>query len=412
MGDRREGIGVRSISAFLLSVLIGSVLLVLSPAAAQGQAAGALRNPGFEGPGWQTQDVGTSVSSWLAADWHPWSVLGDKTQNREVEYKLITLETANSPDLRSHVHSGNHAQQFFTNDGSHTAGFYQRVQVPANSQVTFGIWVQIQTGQTLLYVDGRYVSDLKGGGGNYYAQVGIDPTGATVGHFGAPLPPTIQWSEPLWDMTAHGQDENGNPADLWVPISVSTRARGEWVTLYTRGQCKYPTKYNSSFWDDASLAVSSPPTPTPVPPTSTLPPAPTSTLPPVPTETLAPTPSPSPSMTATSTATAEPTATPRPSETPPATAEATSTPTATQTRVSTPTRTATVVVVAELAQLNPTATQAPDPAETLAPAPKGVVSSGLVGQLGAGLGVLLALALGLSLGRWLARQKPGGQKEE
>lgn len=400
MGDRREKVGVRRISAFLLSVLMGVVLLALSPAAAQGQAAGALRNPGFEGPGWQTQGVGTSVSSWLAADWHPWSVLGDKTQNREVEYKLITLETANSPDLRSHVHSGNHAQQFFTNDGSHTAGFYQRVQVPANTQVTFSIWVQIQTGQTLIYVDGRYVSDLKGGGGNYYAQVGIDPTGATMGHFGAPLPSTIQWSEPLWDITAHGQDENGNPADLWVPISVSARAQGQWVTLYTRGQCKFPTKYNSSFWDDASLAVFAPPTPTPVPPTST--------LPPVPTETLAPTATPSPSMTAT----AEPTATPRPSETPTATAEATSTPTATQTRVSTPTWTPTLMVVAELAQLNPTATQAPDPTETPAPVPRSVASSGLVGQLGAGLGVVLALALGLFLGRWLAMQKPGGRKEE
>ena len=319
MGDRRQA---RWIGAGRWALILFVLGLVLCPQPARGQ--GLLRNADFEGSAWQTLAVGTSISSWLAEEWQPWSVLGDQTENREVEYKLITLETSNSTDLRSHVRSGRHAQQFFTNGASHTAGFYQRVAVPAKSQVTFTIWVQIQSGNKLIWVDGHYVSDLSGGGGNYWAQVGIDPGGARPAAFGAPLPSSIQWSEPMWDITAHGVDEKGNPADLWVPVTVSARAQGEYVTVYTRGQCKYPTKYNTSFWDDASLQIVQPPTATPRPPTSTPLPTPTETPSPTPvptntaapTDTPAPTSTPMPTATATSTATATPTGAARPTAVP------------------------------------------------------------------------------------------------
>jgi hypothetical protein len=283
----------------------------------------------------------------LAEDWQPWSVLGDQIENREVEYKLIALETSHSTDLRSHVRSGRHAQQFFTNGASHTAGFYQRVAVPPNSQVTFTIWVQIQSGNKMIWVDGRYVSDLSGGGGNYWAQAGIDPGGARPAAFGAPLPATIQWSEPMWDISAHGVDEKGNPADLWVPLTVSVRAQGGQVTLYTRGQCKYPTKYNSSFWDDASLEVVQPPTPTPRPPTHTPLPTPTETPAPtpvptntaLPTHTLAPTSTAAPTATATLTATAPSTATATQTPEPTSTETPTASPTETPTEAARPTST-------------------------------------------------------------------------
>jgi hypothetical protein len=377
---------VAAVRAILASLLFS---LTLWPLEAQGQAV--IKNAGFEGPAWQTHVVGTSVSSWLGADWQPWSVLGDEIENREVEYKLITLETSHSPDLRSHVHSGNHAQQFFTNGATHTAGFYQKVQVPSNSDVTFTIWVQIQTGQNLLYVEGRYVSELKGGGGNYYAQVGIDPGGATPAAFSAPLPTSIQWSEPLWDISAHGEDENGNPADLWVPISISARSQGQWIAVYTLGKCQYPTKYNSSFWDDASLAISMPATPTPRPPTATPLPsatptptqttAPTATLPPTPTKTLEP--------TSTSTLTATPTVTATPSPSPSPTLTASPTPT----------------VITEIVQAAPTATQ------TLVPTVVAAAASDPAGGVpGRGVWILImtvlilgALAVGLLIGRWLAR---------
>ncbi|MBN1936009.1 MAG: hypothetical protein JW934_15170 [Anaerolineae bacterium] len=375
-----------------LSRFVVISLLVLLPAAVQSQTPVALQNAGFEGPPRQTLSEGTSLSSWLATDWFPWSVLGDSVNNREVEYKLITLETGRSPDLASHVYGGNHAQQFFTNGGSHTAGFYQKVKVPANSQVTFSIWAQIQTGSKLLLVDGRYVSDLSGGGGNYYVQVGIDPTGATPGGFSAPLPGSIKWSDPLWDITAWGKDEKGNPADLWVLLSVTAKAQGEWVTVYTRGQCKYPTQYNTSFWDDASLTVSTPPTPTSPPPTATRIAPPTHT----------PAPTPTPTETAT-TAAVEATATLEPTET--ATPEPTATSTRVPTRTLAPTHTPTPTAIAALPQ--PTATPVvivvyatPEPVSTPTP----LLSSGTVGLIVVGVLIMIAMGLGLGLGLWLAKK--------
>jgi hypothetical protein len=313
-----------------LWITVAVLALCATPASAQ--EAGVLLNAGFEGPPRQTLGEGTSLSSWLAVDWYPWSVLGDAVENREVEYKLITLETGSTADLRSHVHGGNHAQQFFTNGGTHTAGFYQRARVPSGSQVTFAIWVQIQTGNSLISVDGRYVSDLSEGGGNYFAQAGIDPTGATPAHFGAPLAASIVWSEPLWDIAAWGTDAEGKPADLWVPIRVSARAQGEWVTVYTQGQCKFPTKYNTSFWDDASLVIETPPTPTRPPPTATSPATPT----PEPTPTEPATATPAATDTPLATSTSLPTATPQ--------ATKTAEPTATSTPQRTPTRTPVTVV--------------------------------------------------------------------
>lgn len=397
MGDRRQDI---ERYARLSVVLLLGLSFFLSPSQAQSQEL--VRNAGFEGPPWQTHTVGTSISSWLAAEWQPWSVLGDQLKNREVEYKLITLETSHSTDLKSHVRSGKHAQQFFTNGASHTAGFFQRVAVPRNSQVTFTIWVQIQSGDKLMWVDGHYVSDLSGGGGNYWAQVGIDPGGARPAGFGAPLPATIQWSEPMWDITAHGVDEKGNPADLWVPLSVSVRAQGDHVTVYTRGQCKYPTKYNTSFWDDASLAVVQPPTPTPRPPTNT--PLPTST------------PSPAPTHTTTPTNTVAPTATS--TDTPAPTSTSTQTPIPTATQTATPTRTATATRTA-----SPTATETetPQPTDTVVPAAdKTTAPTATAAQAGApgngarwqqtlavgivGLLALMVGVLGLVVGRELAKR--------
>jgi hypothetical protein len=361
--------------------------LTLVPLAAQAQMTVSLRNADFEGAARQTIDEGTSLSSWLAVDWRPWSVLGDDgVYNREVEYKLITLETSNSPDLRSHVHGGRHAQQFFTNGGSHNAGFYQRVQVPANGLVTFTIWAQMQSGNELIFVDGRYVSDLRGGvGGNYFVQVGIDPTGAQPGGFSAPLPGSVQWADPVWDITAWGYDEEGNPADLWVPLTVSARAQGEWVTIYTRGQCKWPTKYNSSFWDDASVTVSEPPTPTRPPPTATKAVTPTST--PTPTETATPTPE------ATATPTPEPTVTLTPSPTPTPTASSTPTP------VGTPTSTP----IAAVFRATATPTWAPVPTSAPTPVPVPRVDPQWVGLGVVVVIIALAMAGGLWIGQKMAR---------
>ncbi|MBN1584539.1 MAG: hypothetical protein JXA89_27785 [Anaerolineae bacterium] len=379
---------IKRLSLIVLLILLPSVLTFA-------QTEVPLKNADMEGPPRQTLNEGTSVSSWLAIDWFPWSVLGDSVNNREVEYKLITLETGSTADLRSHVHGGNHAQQFFTNGGTHTAGFYQRVQVPANGRVTFTIWVQIQTGQKLIFVDKRYVSDLSGGGGNYYVQVGIDPVGATPAYFSAPLPDTIAWSEPVWDISAWGTDEKGNPADLWVPLSLTVQAKGEWVTVYTRGQCKYPTKYNTSFWDDASLTVTDPPTPTRPPPTNTPAVSPTNT--PVPTET----PTATPEATVTPLATNTPSPTPEPTHT----ATVTPTPTMMPTSTSTPDWTPTPTLIVALNRPTATPTLIVYPTWTPTPQPASRIPTEWIGIGVVALMVFVAMgALGFVLGRVLGNK--------
>jgi len=305
-----------------------------------------LANPGFEDGAYKTESVGTSLSSWLANGWLPWSILGDATNNREVEYKLpdaVALGTGYN------IHSGRYSQAFFTNYGTHNAGFYQRVQVPAGSRVTFTIWVQIYTGERELISDGHPYSDLdwpqkegdKRGPGNYRVWAGIDPYGGAPG-WGASPPDTTVWSEPVLDRETRVIGANGSQIDAWVQLTVSTVAQGEWVTVFTKGSPEFPVKHNNSFWDDACLTVAEAPTATPrptdtpaptavptdtpeptatetptaVPPTDT--PEPTATATDAPTLTpVPPTETPEPTVTHTSTATtAPPTTTPPPTEAP------------------------------------------------------------------------------------------------
>ncbi len=379
----------------MLSLLVVVSLLALLPWSAQAQTQIPIKNAGFEGAVRSTQAEGTSVSSWLAVDWYPWSILGDATYNREVEYKLITLETGRNPDLENHVRSGNHAQQFFTNGGTHTAGFYQRVKVPANSQVTFTIWVQIQTGENLLFINDKYVSDLTKGGGNYFVQAGIDPTGATPSHFGAEPPQTVKWTEPVWEINLWGTDSSGNINDLWGALSITAQVQGEWVTIYSRGQCKFPTHYNTSFWDDASLTVSTPPTPTSPPPTATRATTPTNTPQPSPTPTetvlVTPTETAAPTETPTFTPTAPPTETPTMTPTPTFTPTPDWTPTPTLI-AALPQQTSTPVVIIIYATPEPTPTQVP------------ALSPGTVRIIVASILVLVAMGVGLGVGLWLAKK--------
>ncbi len=297
-------------------VLISLTLLATCylPLSVRADCSGLLVNPGFEGAAYKTEALGTSLSSNLGEGWTPWSILGDATFNREVEYK--PLDAATLPD-RYRIHSGNRSQKLFTTWGTHTAGFYQRVKVVPGSKVTFSIWVQIYTGERELSSGGRFISDLESpteedkarGPGGYKVFVGIDPYGDTPPAFGAPPSSNTVWSNPVIDYETRRVDSSGVQIDDWVQLSVSTIAQREYITVYTKGQPEFPVKHNDSFWDDACLIVQLPPTATPKP-TAT----PTAT--PSPTETLSPTVTPQPTATALPpTATPDPTATTQPTST-------------------------------------------------------------------------------------------------
>lgn len=301
-----------------LIVALGTITAQAGPSL-QGDCPGnRVANPSFEEGSYKTEGLGTSLSSAIGNAWLPWSILGDATFNREVEYKV---EDTSMTQAFYRVRSGRYSQKFFTTWGTHTAGFYQRIQVPRGSLVTFSIWVQIYTGEREITSAGAFISDLEGGEagkagpGNYRVSVGIDPYGDVPPAFGAPPSPRTVWCNPVLDRETRRTRPDGSAYDAFVQLSVSAVAQSDHVTIFTKGQPEYPVKHNDSFWDDACVTVR-PPTPTPVPPTPTPRPPTATPIPPTPTPTptaLPPTATPLP-PTATP---VPPTATPAPTLVPP-----------------------------------------------------------------------------------------------
>lgn len=296
-------------------------LALLQPLGVQAGCPGnLLADPSFEDGKYKGETVGTSLSSWMAVGWLPWSLKGDAMTNREPEYFVVNRSILNDGAYRGH--DGNFTFKFFSGYSTHTAGFYQQVSVPKGSKVTFTIWVQIATGEdTGLLAKGHPISDLEAPG-KYRVVAGIDPTGATPIGFGAPPPDTVVWGNVVLDSDTRVTGPQGEPYDAWVQLKAETIAQNDVVTVYTKGWQEFPVKNNSSFWDDACLVAELPPTPTPQPtntPTNT----PEATATPLPTNTPLP--------TATFTATAVPTHTAVPS----ATLAPTNTPAPTQTAVPT-----------------------------------------------------------------------------
>jgi hypothetical protein len=310
----------------LAIILLTLCLLLAVPSVASADCPGnLLANPSFEEGKYKGEVVGTSLSSWLSVHWLPWAVLGDQQTNREIEFFVVDSQILQEGTYR--VHHGRYSQKFFSGYSTHHAGFYQRVPVTPGALVTFSIWVQISTGQEELRSWGLPISDLKAPG-NYRVWAGIDPYGDTPPGFGAPPSPNTIWSNPVIDRETRMVDSQGREFDGWVQLTISAVAQRDHVTVYTRGQPEFPVKNNSSFWDNACLFVSVPPTATPAPtntPTNT----PEATNTPVASPTPSPTPTSEASPTPIPTDTPTMTATPVPTETPQPTSTATATPSAT-----------------------------------------------------------------------------------
>jgi len=138
------------------------------------------------------------------------------------------------------VHGGQKAQKFFTTYGTHTAGLYQRVRVPANSWVRFSIWVWAWSSQ-------KDIANHSFQPGDYAVTVGIDPRGGTDWRSD-----DIIWRTPL---TRH---------DEWVYLELDAYTRSGDISVWTKGSQVWPVKHNDSYWDDARLVVlPSAPAPTP-----------------------------------------------------------------------------------------------------------------------------------------------------
>ena len=142
----------RFVALVLLLILLSGVGLVRadpsSPSMPQLAAeSGELENGDFEGSFSARHDPysGTWAGELEVAD--GWGLWYDNNQacppydpgcnplsyNRRPEYK--------PEPATGRVHGGQRSQKFFTTYGTHTAGLYQEVQVPARSWVRFSVWV-------------------------------------------------------------------------------------------------------------------------------------------------------------------------------------------------------------------------------------------------------------------------------
>jgi hypothetical protein len=242
----------------VLNLLIIALVLLVSVPAAPAQAAppaqggNVLRNPGFE-EGFTERGAGEVV---IAVGWEPWWTTGSADDNADgyffrPEYKP---EDANLFTSRR-VHSGRFSQKQFNTYAHHRAGVYQQVDVQPGSKLTFTAWAQV-------WSSGQSDPDKCDEFGNYQVWAGIDPTGGRDGNSG-----NIVWSQPIM------------ACNQWVFLQVETVAKSGKATVFLKGEPGYRMKHNDAYWDDATLVVHAPPTPTPRPPTATPTPRPPTATP-------------------------------------------------------------------------------------------------------------------------------------
>ncbi len=162
--------------------------------------------------------------------WIPWWISQSPSdppwKNRMPEYK-----PARAPFF-NRIHSGNEAAQYFSFQGTHTAGLLQVVNVPANAQLRFAIW-----GQAWSTIDDAEFSNQPT---TVNMRIGIDPAGGTN-----PYSPAIVWSS------------YQQPYDIYSQFVVEAQAQGDKVTVFTISNPAEQRKHNDIYWDNAELVVTS-----------------------------------------------------------------------------------------------------------------------------------------------------------
>ncbi len=195
-----------------------------------------LTNPSFEQPFEEYfRDDG---GGFIAHGWSPWwnNDAGDELDGPEFKQANINVDP-------NRVRSGLDAQQYFRPWARHEAGFYQRVQVPANSTVRYTIYGHAWS-SFCVALDGGLDCDARnsfhGEVNPIFMKVGIDPTGGTQWSSGS-----IVWSE------------SKSVYDNWDLFQVDATAQGEFVTVFVYSSPLYPAPVVNVYWDDAALVVTS-----------------------------------------------------------------------------------------------------------------------------------------------------------
>jgi len=141
-------------------------------------------------------------------------------------------------------------QKVFGTSSTVKGGIYQRVAVEPGARL-------------MLLATGWYSSTKAG----MCMVVGIDPEGAVPESWGHDVPGSVEWG------TWMGETSNPrHPERTPVDYTAIAEAQASFVTLYLRGECMWPGKDASAFWNNVRLfkEVAGPPGPTPEDPDSEL----------------------------------------------------------------------------------------------------------------------------------------------
>lgn len=248
-----------------------AILTLLTPAwaapAQTQQEENLLFNGGFEGP--YVAPIPGKDNINVAQGWFPYWVQGspeETAQGYKVQPEYKAAFTTDFPYTR--VRSGAQAQQYFHSFATFIGGVLQQVTVPRNARLRFSAWGQAWS--CLHFEDCPNATSVNPS--PMHMRIGIDPTGGT------------DWTSPnvVWSPYA-------DPYDAYQLFTVEAVAVGTQVTVFLYAAPEYRNDDNDVYWDDASLVVLSPPSPTPQPtrtpgpsptPRPTRTPGPSPTLPP------------------------------------------------------------------------------------------------------------------------------------
>jgi hypothetical protein len=267
LSDYLSSIIRRLPSTWRIFAILALPISAWAGAAQAQQEENLLFNGGFEGtyvapiPGRDNINV--------APGWLPYWVQGSPEENAQgykVQPEYKAAFTTDFPYTR--VRSGAQAQQYFHSFATFIGGVMQQVTVPRNARLRFSAWGQAWS--CLYFEDCPDATSVNPA--PMHMRIGIDPTGGT------------DWTSPnvVWSPYA-------DPYDAYQLFTVEAVAVGTQVTVFLYAAPEYRNDDNDVYWDDASLVVLGPPSPTPQPtrtpgpsptPRPTRTPGPSPTLPP------------------------------------------------------------------------------------------------------------------------------------
>jgi len=231
---------IKQLSALAALALLAGLMALPTTAAPLMQGVNLLQNPNFEQGlegwhGWYYENIimppnGKEPNlhlSFYPPDFITSEPKWDKRGDKEGERVAAAV-------------SGLHYTKF-------RAGLYQTVDVPSGSRVRFSVWVN------------GFCEDDKKTRCPVILRAGIDPTGGTDWQSDS-----VQWVE---------TQISNQQYELLTPPEVQVGRNGR-VTVFAWGEPRYPVLYNAAYFDEASLVVTVPPTPTGAAPTAP-PPSPT-----------------------------------------------------------------------------------------------------------------------------------------